>query len=88
MPGGENRLSKRKPFKQVAAMDFGDGLVMLPCEIGDISEGGARLIIFTEPEQVPDRFSLLLSPAGNVRRACKTVWRSSGQIGVQFVKAK
>ncbi len=53
------------------------------CVVADISDSGARLDVDT-PDSVPDRFILLLSKNGHARRICRTVWRSSSQIGVQF----
>lgn len=53
------------------------------CALSDISETGARLDV-DKPDAVPDRFVLLLSDSGSVRRRCRVVWRKAQQIGVTF----
>jgi hypothetical protein len=50
----------------------------------DISNGGAKLSVH-DVGAIPDTFLLMLSLAGGVRRKCKVVRRSMGEIGVQFV---
>jgi hypothetical protein len=50
----------------------------LNCIICDISARGARLTVGTRNE-VPDEFTLVL------RRRCRVVRRSDGQVGVEFV---
>jgi hypothetical protein len=86
MPVRETRRNKRQPFDYVGLLDYRDGKEPRPCQIIDISNGGARLVVFTDPEGIPDTLTLLLSPSAKVRRACKVVWRSDGGIGVQFLK--
>jgi hypothetical protein len=83
----ETRRDKRKPFEYTAAIDLGPAQVPLPCEVLDISTGGARLGLFWERGQIPDSFFLLLSNNGRVRRHCRIAWRKPNQIGVQFLKA-
>jgi hypothetical protein len=82
----EERKQKRRAFSYVGTMEFGDGTATQPCELSDISDGGARLTVFMDPKTIPDRFALLLSPQGNVRRLCRVAWRSAQEIGVQFCK--
>jgi hypothetical protein len=48
-----------------------------PARYLDISSGGARLSVFTDPSAIPEALTLLLSPSAAVRRA---------GIGVQFLK--
>lgn len=36
---------------------------------------------------VPEKFTLLLSACGRVRRNCKVIWRSANELGVQFPQA-
>jgi hypothetical protein len=83
----ETRRDKRKSFEHVAAIDLGPARVPLPCEVLDISSGGARLGLLWEGNQVPDTFVLLLSTNGKVRRHCRVAWRKPNQIGVQFLKS-
>ena len=81
----ETRRSKRKTFEYVALLDFRDGEEPRPCEVRDISAGGARLAVFVAVETIPDSFTLLLSPTAKVRRNCAVAWRSADEIGVRFI---
>lgn len=84
--GTEARRKWRKQFKYAGALDVGAGSELLPCEIADISEGGARVVVFTDPNGLPDSIALVLSPNGKVRRNCRIAWRSDTEIGLQFLK--
>lgn len=87
MPPRRNRRFDRRAFDHMGALDLGDGSTSTACEVLDISEGGARLRpLMCAPDVLPDRFTLLLSSCGRVRRACRVAWRSSSQMGVQFHK--
>jgi len=88
MPSRKNRRFDRKAFDRLGALDMGDGSASTACEVLDISEGGARLRpLICAPEVLPDRFTLLLSVCGRVRRICRVAWRSASEMGVQFNKA-
>jgi hypothetical protein len=89
MPGSgtEARRNKRKQFSYAGALDVGGGAELLPCEISDISDGGARIVVFTDPNELPDSIALVLSPNGKVRRNCRVAWRSDTEVGLQFIKA-
>ena len=82
----DTRRIKRKAFDHVGLIDFLDGHQPRPCQIRDISPGGARLSVFTDPSAIPEMFNLLLDPSAKVRRACRVAWRSRTEIGVQFIK--
>jgi hypothetical protein len=82
----DTRRSKRKAFEYVGLLDFCDGEVPRPCEVRDISTGGARLIVFTDTSEIPDTVNLLLSTSATVRRVCRVAWRSSTEVGVEFLK--
>jgi len=82
----EARRNKRKSFDYVALLDFCDGEEPRPCRVLDISDGGARLSVFTATDAIPDTFKLVLSRSAAVRRACRVAWRADNQIGVQFLK--
>jgi PilZ domain len=53
------------------------------CQIADISESGARIILERD-ENPPPRFLLLLSVRSGTRRVCRVVWRKGLNVGVQF----
>jgi hypothetical protein len=81
----KKRRFDRKTFDRIAALDLGDGSASRTCEILDISQGGARLRpLMCAPETLPRTFTLLLSSCGRVRRSCLVIWRSVGELGVQF----
>ena len=82
----ETRRSKRKSFDYVGAIDFCDGEAPRPCQVRDISSGGARITVFTDTNAIPETFNLVLSASSNVQRACKVAWRSPTELGVQFLK--
>lgn len=54
-----------------------------PCNIADISESGARIVLDTD-EALPKRFLLLLASRGGVRE-CRQVWRDGLTVGVEFL---
>jgi hypothetical protein len=55
-----------------------------PCSISDISEGGARIELESEDEELPPRFVLLLSKRGEPQRNCRLIWRTGTTVGVKF----
>jgi hypothetical protein len=59
------------------------GALPRDCLIVNLSESGARL--FSEAEDIPDNFILLISGDAPVRHDCRVVWRLGGEIGVEFV---
>ena len=63
-----------------------EGSVVAKCTMRDVSASGASLVLHPISE-VPDRFSLVLSQDGKVRRYCEVVWRSQALLGVRFVSA-
>jgi hypothetical protein len=85
MQDHKKRRFHRKSFERVAALYFGDGSPSTKCEVLDISEGGARLRPLTgSPKTLPEKFILMLSKCGKVRRNCRVIWRSAAELGVQF----
>jgi hypothetical protein len=57
-----------------------------PCTLSDVSDSGGRIDL-DDTCEVPDRFFLMLSERGTVRRTCRVVWRKPGQLGVKFERA-
>lgn len=81
----KKRRFDRKNFDRTVTLDLGDGSPSTSCEIIDISDGGARLRpLLCSPKTVPEKFTLLLSTCGRVRRSCAVIWRSSEELGVEF----
>jgi hypothetical protein len=78
----ERRSHKRRRTFKGGKMIFNKGLSVRDCIIRDLSDEGARLEL-TTPVGIPDQFEIIIAP-DRVRRFCKTVWRSSNQIGVLF----
>jgi hypothetical protein len=82
------RRFDRRAFERIVALDLGDGSASTTCEVIDISQGSARLRpLMCTPKMLPERFVLLLSACGRVRRNCRVIWRSAGEVGVQFPEA-
>lgn len=81
----KQRRFRRKSFERVATLVFGDGSPSTSCHVLDISDGGARLRpLKGTPRTLPEKFILLLSTCGKVRRSCRVIWRSAAELGVQF----
>ena len=81
--GFNQRRHKRKAVSMQAAIELHNGAPIRACVVLDISQGGACLAV--DPLPLPEKFTLLLSPSGNVRRSCLLRWRNDEQAGVQFV---
>ena len=67
--------------------EIGDGSSHRPWHLDEISERGARLRV-DAPEDVPERFTLLLKGDVVKVRRCQVVWRSASHIGVEFTRAE
>lgn len=53
------------------------------CVVMDISAGGARIALDVADE-IPDRFTLLLTSRGGASHRCRVAWRAGCQMGVKF----
>jgi hypothetical protein len=82
-PAIDKRRIKRRALITKAFLDVNEDAPR-QCRVLDISETGARLA--ADPQPLPDRFVLLLSANGAVRRICDLVWQNNGEVGVRFVK--
>ena len=80
----DKRKAIRRPFHQLAFVDFGDGSSPRPCTVDNISKTGARILLNTEIS-IPTEFSLALTGDGKVRRHCRVTRRSEREVGVAFV---
>jgi hypothetical protein len=77
------RKYARRTVKTVAYLYTSDGWPLGDCEMRDISEGGAKIVL-KDIEEMPDVFLLSLSRNGRVRRNCRLMWRDGDTIGIQF----
>jgi PilZ domain-containing protein len=77
------RRHTRKPFHWPAMILAGTKSPRA-CTVTDVSETGARIKI-DKPDDLPEKFVLLLSTTGKARRLCRVIWRSKKDAGVKFV---
>ena len=80
----ELRRSIREHVQFPAWIDIGDGSRLRRCEVLDVSEGGARIMVPFQ-DKVPKEFWLVLASDGTRRRHCRMVWRSDTQVGVAYL---
>ena len=78
--GGSRR--RESPGK-LAMLMSGKGSPTRACRVLHLSQIGARLAVEMFAE-LPQKFILLLSPDGGLRRQCEVVWQSESAIGVRF----
>lgn len=78
----DQRKAPRKPLRHSAWLTI-DGEHRLTCTLSDISDIGARITV-NDVDRIPEEFVLFLAANNAPRRFCKVVWRSGGEIGVQF----
>ena len=80
-----DRKHERKPFSQPGWIDRGRGLDLIPCQIQDVSESGAKLAV-ENVSAVPEQFQLLFSQTFRKGRLCVVRQRFADAVGVQFLK--
>ncbi len=80
-----DRKHERKPLAYPGWIDLGAGIDPSPCNIEDISQGGARLLV-RDAGAIPDQFRLRFSLTGQTSRLCIVKRRFPGGVGVQFTK--
>jgi hypothetical protein len=78
------RSHTRRMVAQRARIESLDGSFARDCTMVDVSGGGARLALGAS-DPLPNRFFLILSRDGVVRRLCQPVWQNEMQAGVQFI---
>ena len=61
------------------------GALVGRCVMINVSASGARLTRL-EPPDAPDKFDVVLTRDGTVRRHCEVAWRFEGDVGVRFVR--
>jgi hypothetical protein len=60
-----------------------EGVQPRGCMFSDISYSGGR-IHMDDTTAIPEKFTLLLTSNGSIRRQCRAVWRNPQQIGITF----
>ena len=80
----EQRHSIREQVQFPAWIDIGDGSRLLRCEVLDVSEGGAQIMVSSQDE-LPKEFWLVLTNDRTRRRDCRMVWRSDTRVGVAYL---
>jgi hypothetical protein len=84
----QRREHVRKSLSYCARILANDKSWMYPCEIFDVSAGGAKLAIYCPPQTpLPQRFFLQLSEMGETHRCCEVAWRQGNELGVRFVRS-
>jgi hypothetical protein len=81
----QRRAARRRNIS-LSAIVVSAGKLVGPCVLLDVSETGARLTQLGQSD-VPDRFVLMLTKDGTVRRDCEVAWRANNEIGVRFISA-
>jgi len=79
----DRRKGARRYVAQGARVARENSSDLQDCRIVDVSAFGARLEL-KDVSSVPDRFMLVLSHDGQLRRRCSVVWRSSHSVGIEF----
>ena len=79
----ERRASERRPTATVATIRAADSSLIASCEVCNLSEGGAKLLI-DEQVELPEEFMLFLRTNSTIGRRCRTIWRIGRKVGVRF----
>jgi hypothetical protein len=82
----ENRASRRHVVMTRGIVHSGPDQALQRCLVRNVSATGAKLRLPTTKD-VPERFTLILSRDGTVKRECCIVWRSDQEVGVRFVRS-
>ena len=77
----DNRKFTRRDIDLVVHIDARDGTI-IDAEMLDLSQGGVRLKV-GNPDNLPEQFLLQLS--ATIYRWSRIAWRSTHEIGVEFV---
>jgi hypothetical protein len=77
------RKSRRYSVANGARIVWDGGSSPQNCRMLDVSAHGARLELETAAT-LPDKFMLLLSHDGGLRRQCRVIWRSENAVGIEF----
>jgi hypothetical protein len=80
---GERRASPRQRRLNGAKIVFNNNSSVIDCIVRDLSPQGARLLV-ASPVGIPDRFDLRIDRNGACHPS-KVAWKTSDQIGVNFL---
>ena len=78
----EKRRAQRMPVRAPAEIVV-SARNKLRCMTVNVSDGGAKLEL-PRDRMLPSEFEVVI-PAREIRRRARVVWRSSDELGVQFV---
>ena len=81
---GPKRNHPRNPPERSCWIGLVAGGPLIACRTYNVTESTATLA-FQAPELIPDSFNLYLTRDGKVGRQCRVIWRSSRELGVQFL---
>lgn len=79
----DRRKDKRRDVAHGARIVCHEGSGLQNCRMLDVSAFGAQLEL-EKALTLPDKFVLLLSHDGTLRRQCSVVWRTQNTVGVEF----
>jgi hypothetical protein len=79
----DQRKTKRYSVAHGARIVCDGGASPQNCRMLDLSARGARLEL-ESAAALPDKFILLLSHDGGLRRQCCVIWRSENAVGIEF----
>jgi hypothetical protein len=80
----DGRIDPRNTVRRCGWFVRQKGEQLRECVVWDESQTGARLVV-KAPETIPDTFYIYMSLDYTSRRHCRVVWRSSKEIGVEFL---
>jgi len=76
-----------RPLSYPCWIELGAGGDPIPCRIGDVSQGGAKLIV-ANAASVPTQIRLRFSLTGETCRPCIVWERFPDGVGVRFIHEK
>jgi hypothetical protein len=82
----ELRKKPRRSLHYNARIVTAKNRPQIRCWVADISASGARLGL-EHDQELPQIFTLLLTPKGDTRRFCQVIRRDGTTLGVRFIEA-
>jgi hypothetical protein len=79
----QKRKAIRRPLHAAAFLYTKAGWPICACELEDVSQAGAKLLLSTI-EELPKELIVSLSRDGKVRRHCEVAWSNGNRVGVRF----